>query len=96
MSTSPKLKPSLEKFKGAFCWYASRFRNYLYILRRTRFELDVDGYHWKAVYAKADLLEKIIREGAPTVSLCLCICPLRSKAMSLFTSDKGYILQKPR
>jgi hypothetical protein len=67
------LNLSLEKFKRAFCRYASRFRNYLYMLRRARFELDVDGYHWKAVYAKADLLEKSLGRGPPTVSLSVSL-----------------------
>ena len=34
-------------------------------------ELNVYGYHWNAVYVKAELLEKNTREGSPTVSLSL-------------------------
>jgi hypothetical protein len=26
------------------------------------FMLDVDGYHWKAIYAKADQTEKLVEE----------------------------------
>jgi hypothetical protein len=29
------------------------------------FELDVDGYHWRAVYVKAGTLEKLLGEGGP-------------------------------
>jgi hypothetical protein len=35
--------------------------------------LDCDGYHWKAIYVKADQIEN--EEGRPPTSLCLCASP---------------------
>ena len=42
--------------KDDFEWACGQYENAGYVL--VGFELDVDGYHWKAVYVKADMLEK--------------------------------------
>jgi len=42
--------------KDDFEWACGQYENAGYVL--VCFELDVDGYHWKAVYVKADMLEK--------------------------------------
>ena len=42
--------------KEDFEWACGQYENADYVL--VCFELDVDGYHWKAVYVKADMLEK--------------------------------------
>ena len=42
--------------KDDFEWVAQRYEGIGYIL--VAFVLDRDGYHWKAVYVKADQLEK--------------------------------------
>jgi hypothetical protein len=39
-----------------FEWASKEYEELGYVL--VAFELDVDGYHWKAVYVKAGLLEK--------------------------------------
>jgi hypothetical protein len=39
-----------------FEWACRQYGDTGYVL--VCFELDVDAYHWKAVYVKADLLEK--------------------------------------
>jgi len=53
-----------------FEWASRQYEDIGYVL--VAFVLDCDGYHWKAVYVKADLLEKNTRRGrrgSPTVSL---------------------------
>ena len=53
-----------------FEWACRQYENADYVL--VCFELDFDGYHWKAVYAKAEALEKKGYQGSPpTVSLSL-------------------------
>lgn len=42
--------------KDDFEWVSKQHEAFDYIF--VGFVLDVDGYHWKAVYAKADILEK--------------------------------------
>jgi hypothetical protein len=42
--------------KDDFEWASRQYEDAGYVL--ACFELDVDGYHWNAVYVKADLLEK--------------------------------------
>ena len=42
--------------KDDFEWACGQYESAGYVL--VSFELDIDGYHWKAVYAKADTLEK--------------------------------------
>jgi len=42
--------------KDDFEWTCREYEGSDYVL--VAFELDVDGYHWKAIYAKADMLEK--------------------------------------
>jgi hypothetical protein len=39
-----------------FEWACREYKGSGYLL--VRFELDFDGYHWKAVYLKADMFEK--------------------------------------
>jgi hypothetical protein len=39
-----------------FEWASRQYEDAGYVL--VRFELDADGYHWRAVYVKADLIEK--------------------------------------
>ncbi|MGQ9507088.1 MAG: hypothetical protein ACUVTB_04415 [Candidatus Bathycorpusculaceae bacterium] len=41
---------------GDFEWASRQYEELGYVL--VAFVLDVDGYHWKAVYVKADCLEK--------------------------------------
>jgi hypothetical protein len=59
------------------------------------FELDVDGYHWNAVYVKAEMLEKNYRGGVPDRLSVSAFISRGAKAMSLFTHDKNNILQEP-
>ena len=39
-----------------FEWACGQYESAGYVL--ASFELDIDGYHWRAVYAQADTLEK--------------------------------------
>lgn len=39
-----------------FEWACRQHEDANYVL--VRFELDIDGYHWKAVYKRAEALEK--------------------------------------
>ena len=39
-----------------FEWASGQYESAGYVL--VCFDLDVDGYHWKAVYVKADMVEK--------------------------------------
>jgi len=41
-----------------FKWTIHQYENIGYIL--VAFVLDRDGYHWKAVYVKADQFEKVL------------------------------------
>jgi len=53
-----------------FEWASEEYEEAGYVL--VYFALDVDGYHWKAVYLKAETLEKKGYQGfPPTVSLSL-------------------------
>lgn len=53
-----------------FDWACRQHEDSNYVL--VRFELDFDGYHWKAVYVRAGALEKKETLGVPpTVSLSL-------------------------
>ena len=42
--------------RGDFDWASREYEKLGYVL--VGFVLDCDGYHWKAVYVKADVLEK--------------------------------------
>jgi hypothetical protein len=42
--------------KDDFDWACGQYEDAGYVL--VCFELDVDGYHWKAVYVKACMIEK--------------------------------------
>jgi hypothetical protein len=44
-----------------FEWASKEHEEAGYVL--VGFILDFDGYHWKAVYMKADQLEKTLKEG---------------------------------
>jgi hypothetical protein len=57
-----KKRPDAARFvigglhRDDFEWASTQYEDADYVL--VCFELDVDGYHWRAVYVKVDLLEK--------------------------------------
>jgi len=53
--------------KDGFEWACREFESIGYVL--VAFEVDCDGYHWKATYAKADALDP--PRGVRTTRLCL-------------------------
>ncbi len=53
--------------KGDFEWASREYEGSDYVL--VAFELDCDGYHWRATYVKAGLLDKGDR--GRTTRLCL-------------------------
>lgn len=55
--------------KDDFEWASGQYQDAGYVL--ICFVLDFDGYHWKAVYVKADLKEKILGGEGLRPSLCL-------------------------
>ena len=60
--------------KDDFEWASGQYGDAGYVL--VCFELDVDGYHWNAVYLKAGLLEKTYLGGRRLPpSLCLYVYP---------------------
>lgn len=65
--------------KNDFEWACEQYQNAGYVL--ICFGLDFDGYHWKAVYVKAGLVEKIlgIGGGVPSDRLCLYPCNAREQ-----------------
>ena len=52
-------------------WAATQYEEMGYVL--VAFVLDRDGYHWKAVYVKADQLEK--RAGGRGLPVSVSLCP---------------------
>lgn len=60
--------------RGDFEWACRQYEDAGYVL--VGFELDVDGYHWKAVYVRAEVLEKRYY-GPPRPCLCLCANQVR-------------------
>ncbi len=56
--------------KNDFEWACVQYQDAGYVL--ICFGLDFDGYHWKAVYVKTGIAEKILgRGGPPSDRLCL-------------------------
>jgi hypothetical protein len=56
--------------KDDFEWAYEQHQDAGYVL--ICFGLDLDGYHWKAVYVKASAFEKLLGgEGVPSDRLCL-------------------------
>jgi hypothetical protein len=64
-----------------FEWASGLYEDAGYVL--VCFEMDFDGYHWRAVYVKANLIEKNYRGGgvSSAVSLCRCIRPSEVKRL---------------
>jgi hypothetical protein len=53
-----------------FEWASRQYEDIGYVL--VAFVMDCDGYHWKAVYVKADQLEKRVGGRGLPVSVSLC------------------------
>ena len=60
-----------------FEWASNQYEKIGYVL--VAYVLDFDGYRWKAIYAKADLIKN--DGGGPSTSLCLYV-PLRLRKPS--------------
>jgi hypothetical protein len=64
--------------KNDFEWACEQYQIAGYVL--ICFGLDFDGYHWKAIYVKTSVMEKLLGDrGVPSDRLCLYACDGREQ-----------------